>query len=115
MGSGCYLHGRDKVEKTEEIKIKMTLDKKAYARHAHAVTTLVPPQKMDESDDLKVNYTFRAGYFGGIVDALEAVKKICSDPDVVVSASCASLTQGRILVYEALKRLDAVIAEIEKR
>jgi hypothetical protein len=70
---------------------------------------------MDKGDDLKVTYTFTAAYFGNVVKCLEAVKKICSDPNVVVSASCANLTQGRILIYEALKRLDAVIVEIDKR
>ena len=105
-----------KPTKTEEIHIKMKLDKKAYARHAHAVMDVIEkPIGMGENDDLNVDYTLYAHYFGDVVKKLEAVKKICSDPDIVVSASCASLTQGRLLIYEALKRLDAVIAEIEKR
>lgn len=108
---------REKIEpqRVEEIKIKMTLDKKAYIRHSHEVTTLVKPQKMEEGDDLNVNYTLFCGYFGGVVEALQAVKKICADPDIVISASCDDLTQGRVLIYEALKNLDAVIQEIEKR
>ena len=102
--------------KTEEIHIKMELDKKAYARHAQAVMAVVDKSiDIGEKDTLKVDYTLYANYFGDVVKKLEAVKKICSDPDIVVSASCASLTQGRLLIYEALKRLDTVIAEIEKR
>jgi len=114
--TGCYLNGRkQKPKRTDEIKIAMTLDKKAYARHSHEVTTLVNPQEMQEGDDLNVYYTFCIAYFDGVVEALHAVKKICADPSIVVSASCTELTRGRILIYEALKNLDAVIQEIEQR
>jgi len=107
---------KKKPTKTEEIHIKMELDKKAYARHSRAVMDIMDkPIDMEGKDTLKVDYTLYAHYFGDVVKKLEAMKKICSDPDVIVSASCASLTQGRLLIYEALKRLDAVIAEIEKR
>ena len=113
---GCFNEGCvHKAKKVEGIRIKMSLDKKAYARHAHAVTTLVPRREIDEDEILSVTYTFTASYFNDVVAKLEAVKKICSDPDVVISASCTEITQGRILIYEALKRLDTVIAEIDKR
>ena len=112
---GCYLNGKKmKAQRVEEIKIKMTLDKKAYARHSHEVTTLVKPVDMDDGD-LNVTYTLFCEYFGGVVEALHAVKKICADPNVVISASCDDLTSGRVLIYEALKNLDAIIQEIEKR
>lgn len=104
-----------KAQRVEEIKIKMTLDKKAYARHSHEVTTLVKPVDMNDADDLNVNYPLFCTYFGGVVEALHTVKKICADPNVVISASCDDLTSGRVLIYEALKNLDAIIQEIEKR
>jgi hypothetical protein len=109
---------RGKPEKCEEVTIKMMLTgKRAHARHAQSLRDLPIEEvsDMERDDSLRVAYTLCIGYFGDVVKELEAVKAICSDPDVVVSASCIELTQGRVLVYESLKRLDAVIQEIEKR
>jgi hypothetical protein len=110
--------GKDKVTKKEVIRIKMEVDSKAYARHSQAMrdipfTKVV--EKVEGSDILKIDYTLTARYIGDVTKALMAVKELCSDPAIVVSASCADLTQGRILFYEALKQLEAVIREIEKR
>jgi hypothetical protein len=104
-------------EKREKISVHMTLDKKAYARHAQAVAALLPDFKaqMEKDDDLKVSYDLFINYFGDVVRCLEAVKKICSDPDVVITASCPELEQGRLLIYEALKRLDSVIKTVRDR
>jgi hypothetical protein len=105
------------VEKQEEVNIRMTLDPAAYARHAQAVGVLVPnfKEQMLKDDELKVAYDFTIEYFGNVVRKLEAVEKICSDPDVVVAASCPELEQGRLLVYEALKRLEAIIKSMKGR
>jgi hypothetical protein len=110
--------GKGKVTKREVIRIKMEVDSKAYARHSQAMRD-IPFTKsfgsVDEGDLLKIDYTLTANYLGDVTKALMAVKELCSDPDIIVSASCADLTQGRILFYEALKQLEAVIREIEKR
>ena len=103
------------LERREHVEIKMELDKAAYARHASAVRALVPDFKlqMRGGDTLSVRYKFVIEYFGDVAEKLEAVQTLCSDPDVVQTASCADLEQGRILVYEVLKRLDAVIKQVK--
>ena len=113
---GVYLNGRKQPpERMEDVCIQMTLDDKAYEKHSEAVNTLVPPQDVEDGDSVKVKYLFKIGYYGGIVEALKAVKELCDDPDVLVSASCRQLTEGRIMIHEVLKQLDAVIKEIDER
>jgi hypothetical protein len=75
------------------------------------------PRKKDvkETDEVKVDWTLSIGYLGGVAKALTTVGEICSDPDVVVSASAAELTMGKILCFEVFKKLEAVIQEIDKR
>ena len=111
--------GSGKVEKEELIRIQMRVDGKAYARHSQAISALPLTKpikgKVEKSDVLNVDYTLTAQYIGNVAKALEAVKELCSDPDIIVTASCADLMQGRILFYEALKRLEAIIKEVEKR
>jgi hypothetical protein len=109
-----------KPTRIEELRIKMELDgKRAHTRHAQAIKDipLVKPieGRVRDDDLLKIDYTLSIQYMGNVAKALTAVAELCADPDVVVSASCAELTQGRILCYEAFRRLDAVIREIEKR
>jgi hypothetical protein len=106
-----------KVTRQELIRIRMDVDGKAYARHSQALRDIpcVKPSKVDEEDHLKIDYTLTASYIGDVTKALMAIKELCSDPAVIVTASCADLTQGRILFYEALKQLEAVIQEIENR
>jgi len=92
--------------------------KSAYTRHAQALRDLPFEKSLGAGDDddlLKVNYTLSIRYFGDVAKALTAVAELCADPKVIVSASAADLTQGRLLIYEAFKRLDAVIKEIENR
>jgi hypothetical protein len=107
--------------RVEKLRIRMEIDKKrAYTRHSQAMEDIPflnsEPYKGGEDDDLlKIDYTLSIRYFGNVAKALTAVAELCADPDVVVSASAADLTQGRLLVYEAFKQLDAVIKEIEKR
>ncbi len=94
------------------------MGEKAYAKHSRSLQDLPltkPIEDFGEDDLLKVDYTLSIKYLGDVAKALQAVADICSDPDVVVMASCADLTQGRILCFEAFKKLEAVIKEIEKR
>jgi hypothetical protein len=110
--------GLGKVIREELIRIKMDVDGKAYARHSQAMRDIPFTSaigKVDENNIVKIDYTLTARYIGDVTKALMAIRELCSDPDIVVSASCADLTQGRILFYEALKQLEAVIKEIEKR
>ncbi len=108
--------GTGRLKRRETINIKMELDKAACLAHAKALND-IPSQMPDmgENDRIKINYTLTANYFGDVTKALIAVREICSDPDVVVSASCDDLTEGKILFHEALKQLEAVIKEIESR
>lgn len=111
--------GSGKVTREELIRIRMKVDGKAYARHSQAMRDLplVKPitGEVVEDDVLRVDYKLTAQYIGDVTKALLAIKELCSDPEVIVDASCADLTQGRILFYEALKSLEAVIKEIENR
>lgn len=107
--------------RVETLRIRMEVDKeRAYTRHSQAMrdipfTNSKPFENGEDDDLLKINYTLSIKYFGNVAKALTAVAELCADPEVIVSASAADLTQGRLLVYEAFKRLDAVIKEIEKR
>lgn len=109
IGTGPYVCGRE-----DAITIKMELNEAACTRHAQSVAALIPDfkEQLKKGDLLKVNYKLWVAYFGDVVEKLEAVKAICSDPDVVRTANCEELEQGRLLVYEAFKRLDEVIQQM---
>ncbi|MHC4705019.1 MAG: hypothetical protein ACYTFQ_31100 [Planctomycetota bacterium] len=98
-----------KPARTEHIEIKMELDKAAYDRHRKAVEDFSPHLQVSEGDTLKLTYNFYCDYHGDIVKKLTAVKEFCSDPAIVHKASCSELEEGRVLVYEVLKKLDEVI------
>jgi hypothetical protein len=95
----------------------MELTKDAADKHEDAVKTLIRNLKtqLRDGDTLKVTYDFIVQYYGDIVRKLQAVGVICSDPSVVVTASCGELEEGRILVYEVLKKLDHVIQLARQR
>lgn len=99
---------------SERVDIKMLLDVDAYKRHALAVKTLVPDwkQQLKKNDLLKVSYSFWIKYYGNVAEKLAAVAELCDDPEILKEVDCAALEEGRILVYEALKRLDAVIRRL---
>ncbi len=108
--------GIGRLKRQETINIRMELDKGACLAHTQALRD-IPSQMpdMEENDLININYTLTANYLGDVTKALAAVREICADPRVVVSASCNELTEGKILFYEALKQLEAVIQEIKKR
>jgi hypothetical protein len=95
----------------------MELDYRAYKTHETALKTLVPNFNMDvvPGDNINFTYDFSISYFGDVVEKLEAVGEICSDPAVVVAAECAILEKGRCLAYEILQKLDSVIKEVQNR
>lgn len=99
--------------KVENVQIKMTLDKAAHDRHAQVVKDLAPHLgPVLENDTLNLTYTFHCLYFGDIVKKLTAVQELCSDPQIIHEASCRELRDGKILVYEVLKKLDDVICTL---
>ncbi len=110
---------KGKPTRTESLGIRMDVDgKSAYTKHSRSLRDLPltkPIEDFEDGDILKVDYTLDINYFGDVAKALQAVADICSDPNVVVTASCADLTQGRILCYEAFRKLDAIIKRIESR
>jgi hypothetical protein len=107
----------DKPERIEAVNIKMKLTGAAAKSHKDAVLTLNPTalDHIRDDDDLLINYSFIIQYFDDVLGGLEAVQEICEDPDVVLSASCAELEEGRLLVYEVLKKLEAVIKTTKAR
>jgi len=68
-----------------------------------------------EEDSFHCNYSFTASYHGDLPACLSAVGRICKDPDAVVRVNCAALKKKRILVYETLKQLDALIQTVNGR
>jgi len=100
--------------KRELIQIMMKVDKSTVERLKDAVEALVGPQDMVEGDDLKITYTFCCDYYGQIVRALTAVETILDDPETVISkVDCEMLEEGRILVFEVLRKLDDVIRKVK--
>jgi len=99
--------------KSENVKIRMKLSKSGLLHHLETIKLLRPDVvdlQMGDEDSLTVSYDFTIAYLGNVAKALQAVQTLCEAPDVVMEASCEELEQGRILVYEVLKRLEAIIA-----
>lgn len=101
----------------ERVDILMTLEAAAYERHKEAIEVLDPSHKDADSgpdDIINVRYKFWVHYHG-VVKQLQAVQEICDDPDVITATSCADLEEGRILIYEVLKKLDNIIQQVKER
>lgn len=104
-------------ECTEVVSVLMALEPSSYEKHKEAIQTLSPDFQIEhiQPDDLiNVSYEFSVYYFN-VVKQLQAVLEICSDPDVIVASSCPALEAGRIVIYEALKKLDNVIQHVKGR
>ncbi len=97
----------------ESINVKMKLHKTAVHEHAKALKTLKCQLSMDDDDTLNINYDFYIKYLGNTAACLRAVREICLNPKVVVTSSCEELEQGRILCYETLKELDALVRSLQ--
>jgi hypothetical protein len=117
MSTSIYRKGVEP-ERTEVVKILMVLEKAAYDRHTSSIFTLMPEYKdrmvVDNGDLINITYTFTIDYHH-VVKGLHAVADICDDPDVIVSVDCKELEEERLLVYETLKKLDAVIQAVKER
>ena len=97
----------------ESVRINMKLSKSSLLNHLEVVKLLRPDVvdlHMDDDTTLSLDYDFSIAYLGDVATNLQAVQELCEAPDVVMEASCAELEQGRILVYEVLKKLDRLIA-----
>jgi len=109
--------------KTEEIDIHFELDARATKRHRQDLDIIYrghPIQnptrmKLGPGDTFHCNYTFMASYHDTLPERLNAVSRICKNPKIVMKVDCAALTKQRILVYETLKRLDALIQTVNGR
>jgi hypothetical protein len=104
--------------RTEIIPIDLELNKQeSMKRHALALKILLPHgvPKTADGDTLKVHWTLTCAYLEETALTLEAIGSICDDPDVIVNATCAPLEEGKILVLEVLKKLEAVIAKVRAR
>lgn len=100
------------IDRVEQVNIKLVLDKlRSVERHKLALTILLPytPLKMSEGDSLEVTWQFVIQYLYDTALKLEAIKSICDDPEVVISADCEALKNGEILIYEVLAKLQAVM------
>ncbi len=104
------------MKRTENIKVKMELEKEAGSRHQLAIELLNGSiSDLLEGDLLTVNWEFFIEYFGDISLRLKAVNKLCNDPDVVVSADCKLLEEGQCLIFETLSNLKQLIQTIKRR
>ena len=101
--------------KREKIEILMEVDTPTVERLREAIEVLVKvPDPMGEGDNLKITYSFYIDYYGKIVKALTAVETIIDDPETVISqVDCEMLEEGRILVFEVLRKLDDVIRKVK--
>ncbi len=107
-------------ERTETVSIRMEVRGDAYEKHKESITTLVPDYQDDKYVDKQPDDTIVVGYsflvtYSNVVRNLRAVQAICDDPDVVVTADCGALEEGRILAYETLKKLDNIIRQVKDR
>ncbi len=101
--------------KRELIQITMEVDKPTVERLKDAIEVLVKiPETMDEGDNFKITHTFCCDYYGQIVRALTAIKMIIDDPETVIpKVDCEILEEGRILVFEMLRKLNDVIRKVK--
>lgn len=103
-------------ERIEIIHLLIEVKASAYEQHKEALDILFPEYQdkviKQPDDTIKINYKFRADYYG-VVQRLQAVQELCGDPDVVVAADCDTLEANRILIYETLKKLDNIIQHVK--
>ena len=99
------------MSRIESLHIEMSMDKSMYKKHIAAMKLLIPDLdvQMAKGDTLNLRYDLRIEYLGKVAECLEAVGELCEDRMVVTKASCKELEEGRILLYEVLKKLDHVI------
>ncbi len=106
-----------KSKRTEHCKIEMKIEKKEAIQYASELKLLLgcSHPEMVKDDFLKFNWDFWIMYFGGIAAKLEAVNSICKNPNIIISADCELLEEGKCLVFKTLTNLKQVIQTIKKR
>jgi hypothetical protein len=108
------------ITKTEEVSVHFELDAKATKRHRQDLDIIYKghpiqnPTRMvlEPGDTFHCNYSFTASYHDTLPECLNAVARICKNPKIVMKVDCAALTKQRILIYETLKQLDALIQTV---
>jgi hypothetical protein len=106
------------IDRVEQVDIKLVLDKlRSVERHKLALTVLLPYTlpRMSEGDTLEVTWHFVIQYLYDTALKLEAIKSICEDPEVVISADCEALKTGEILIYTVLAKLHAVMDRLAQQ
>ena len=108
------MYGYEAPDRREAVKITLKLDKAAYERHRGAVMMLrLNPGTLGQDDTLKVGYEFNVHYYGDVVDGLDAVSEIASDPSVVREVKIEELVHGRSVILEVAAKLTRLIDELE--
>ncbi len=111
------------ITKTEEISVHFELDARATKRHRQDLDIIYrghPIQnparmKLEPGDTFHCNYSCTATYQDTLPECLNAIARICKNPKVVMKVDCAALKKKRILIYETLKQLDALIQTVNGR
>jgi len=110
--------------KTEKINIHWELSTEARDKHKAELAIIykgreglpkVFSHNVKPGDTFHCSYQLIANYHGNMSECLSAVKRICESPELVVRVDCAALKKQRILIYETLKSLDALIQTVDNR
>lgn len=76
----------------------------------------MPYDRFQPGDTAKVNYTITCEYIGNTAMALTAVNEICRDhPELIEAVEMEELVHGKMLLHEAMCRLDALMETVKKR
>lgn len=76
----------------------------------------MPYDKLRPGDTAKVNYTVTCEYLGNTAKALTAVNEICRDhPELIEAVLMEELEHGKMLLHEAMCRLDTLMETVTKR
>ncbi len=98
-----------RVQRTERLRIQLTLDKVRAAKHAAILDSLLIVNRPHFGDDmLTLHYTLDIDYLGNIVEKLTAIESLLNDPGVVRHVETDELLHGRSVIQTILLKLNSI-------
>jgi len=107
-------------DRYEQRRFKLELDKGQADKFRDQLSVFPPhigdaANAMIAGDELKITYDVNINYWGNVVPCLEALKKILSDPAVVLSVQLEELRHSECLIATVLDKVREVQEIIRQR
>jgi len=103
-----------RIELTEQVVFNLKLTHEQSERNKNDVRKFIKnPPPTEQDDVLNLTYTLYLEYFGEVAERLEAIERLSKD-GAVIGGSVDEINQGRILIFDVLKRLEKLTVKVSQ-